>query len=105
MQRIQALTLLSECTGDEIWSVEHCRLRRLPEDWIAELADCFESGFRSDSQTIYVEEQVVNQYQGIRDVDLAMRLGEHLGVDVARLEQRSVSRSHLVQLIAESAEE
>ncbi|HBE69722.1 MAG TPA: hypothetical protein DDW52_16370 [Planctomycetaceae bacterium] len=105
MQRIQALTLLSECTGDDIWSVEHCRLRRLPEAWIVELADCFESGFQSDSQTIYLEDRVINQYQGIRDVDLAMRLGEHLGIDVGGLEQRAVSRSHLVKLIAEAAEE
>jgi len=39
--RDRALALLSECLGDEIWSVEHCRLRRVPDAWIEELADAF----------------------------------------------------------------
>lgn len=100
--RLKALTLLSECTGDDIWSLEHCRLRGVPEAWIEELADCFESGFRSDSQTIYVERRVVNQYQGIRDVDLAMKLGEYLGVPVAELEAVSANRARLVSAIREA---
>ncbi|MGN6133277.1 MAG: hypothetical protein ACTHOU_02210 [Aureliella sp.] len=100
--RLKALTLLSECTGDDIWSLEHCRLRGVPEAWIEELADCFESGFRSDSQTIYVERRVVNQYQGIRDVDLAMKLGEYLGVPVADLEAVSANRARLVSAIREA---
>ena len=100
--RLKALTLLSECTGDDIWSLEHCRLRGVPEAWIEELSDCFESGFRSDSQTIYVERRVVNQYQGIRDIDLAMKLGEYLGVPVAELEAISATRARLVSAIRDA---
>jgi hypothetical protein len=103
--RLKALTLLSECTGDDIWSVEHCRLRGLPEAWIDELIDCFESGFRSDSQTIYLERQAINQYHGIRDVDLAIKLGEYLGVNVPALEAISASRARLVSAIREAVEE
>ncbi len=44
MNRLRALMLLQECTGDDIWSLEHCRLRQVPEEWIEELSDCFESG-------------------------------------------------------------
>lgn len=102
LNRLKALTLLSECTGDDIWSLEHCRLRGIPEAWIDELADCFESGFRSDRQTIYYEQQVVNQYQGVRDVDLAIKLGHYLGVDVAGLVDISATRSRLVSAIREA---
>lgn len=103
--RLKALTLLSECTGDDIWSEEHCRLRGVPEAWIEELADCYESGFRSDSQTIYVERRATNQYQGVRDVDLAIKLGEYLGVPVAELEAVSPSRARLVSAIREAVME
>jgi hypothetical protein len=102
LNRLKALTLLSECTGDDIWSLEHCRLRGIPEVWIEELADCFESGFRSDRQTIYVEHEVVNQYHGVRDIDLAIKLGEYLGVDVAGLEAVSATRSRLVSAIRDA---
>ncbi len=105
MRRIDALVLLSECTGDDIWSVEHCRLRRIPEDWIEEMADGFESGFDTDLNTIYVGDQVVNQYEGIRDFDLAVRIGEQLGVDVRSLAGRTSSRRELVRLIQDTIEE
>lgn len=103
--RLHALQLLVECTGDDIWSLEHCRLRGLPAAWIEELGDAFESGFDRPSDTIYVGENVVNHYQGLRDVDIARKLGEFLGVDVAMLESRSVSRRHLVQAIREAVED
>ena len=102
LNRLKALTLLSECTGDDIWSEEPCRTRGVPEAWIEELADCFESGFRSDRQTIYVERRVVNQYRGVRDVDLAMKLGEYLGVPVAELQAISATRSRLVDAIRDA---
>ena len=102
LNRLKALTLLSECTGDDIWSIEHCRLRGVPEAWIEELADCYESGFRSDSQTIYVEQRIVNQYQGIRDIDLAIKLGEYLGVPVADLQCVSATRARLVSAIRDA---
>ncbi len=105
LNRLKALTLLSECTGDDIWSVEHCRMRGLPESWIEELEDCFESGFRTDSQTIYLGDRAINQYYGLRDVDIAIKLGEYLGVDVAALQAVSPSRARLVVAIRQAIEE
>lgn len=105
MRRIDALMLLSECSGDDIWSVEHCRLRRIPNDWIDEMSDGFESGFDTDLNTIYVGDQVVNQYEGIHDFDLAVRIGEHIGIDVRSLVGRASSRRELVRLIQDTIEE
>jgi hypothetical protein len=102
---IRALCLLSECTGDDIWSLEHCLQRGVPATWMQELGDCYESGFDHDDQTIYIGDQVVNQYQGIRDVDLAIKLGEYLGINVQELQAHSLSRRDLVRSIREQAEE
>ncbi len=105
LNRLKVLILLDECTGDDIWSSEHCRLREIPEAWIEELAENYESGFRSDTETIYVDGKVTNQYRGIRDVDLAMKLGEFLGLDTQQLMSVAVSRQHLVRLIREAIED
>ena len=105
LNRLKALTLLSECTGDDIWSIEHCQLRGIPPQWIEDLADCFESGYRRDSQTIYFQDRMINQYQGIRDVDLAIKLGEFLGVDVEELVSISPTRARLVVAIRQAIEE
>lgn len=105
LSRLKALVLLGECTGDDIWSVEHCTLRGVPGSWMAELTDCFESGFRQSSQTIFVGDSVVNQYQGVRDVDLAIRLGEFLGIDTGALVDVSPTRSSLVHAIKQAVEE
>ncbi len=105
INRLKALCLLSECTGDDIWSVEHCQQRGIPESWIVELQDCFESGFRSDLQTIYLDNRPINQYRGVRDIDLARRLGEFLGVNLAALEVLAHSRSQLVTAIQHAVEE
>jgi hypothetical protein len=105
LSRLKALTLLSECTGDDIWSVEHCRLRGVPEAWIEELADCYESGFDRPAHTIFVGTDLVNQYHGIRDVDLAVKLGEFLNVDVASLNDIAASRARLVIAIRQAIEE
>jgi hypothetical protein len=103
--RLRALLLLTECTGDDIWSPEHCHARGVPESWMEELTDCFESGFLHDSQTIYVGRQATNQYLGIRDVDLAVRLGAFLGVDVDQLQACSATRRELVRNIQQAVEE
>ncbi|SRR6056297_785323 len=100
--RDRALALLSECLGDEIWSVEHCRLRRVPDAWIEELADAFESGFAHDRQTIYYQQRVVNQYHGVRDQDLARKLGETLGVDVPQATAMAASPTAIVAAIKEA---
>lgn len=102
LNRMKALSMLSECTGDDIWSVEHCRSRGVPDVWIEELSDCYESGFQRNTQTIYVDNRVVNQYHGIRDVDLAIKLGEYLGVDVQELMATVATRSRLVAAIREA---
>ncbi len=103
--RLVALSLLSECTGDDIWSIEHCRARGVPNNWIEEMVDCFESGFDFDAQTIYFEHRVVNQYHGIRDIDLALRLGSYLGIDVQRIQETSLTRANLVDKIKQAVEE
>lgn len=103
--RLTALMLLSQCTGDEIWSPEHCRQHGVPQEWLEELLDNYESSFDRDSDTIYVDNRPTNQYHGVRDVDLAIKLGEYLGVDVAWAHSRASSRRHLVRLIREAVEE
>ena len=109
LNRLTALRLLSECTGDEIWSVDLCQQRGVPAAWIEELTDCFESDFSIDSQTIYEHTGnrigPTNQYKGIRDVDLAMKLGSYLDLDVTSLQAASLSRADLVRRIQEEIEE
>ncbi len=84
LTRSRALALLSKCVGNEIWSVATCQEAGVPEDWIEDLADAYESGFRLDRQTIYVGEARTNQFHGVRDIDLAIRLAETLGVNAQR---------------------
>ena len=96
------LAILTECTGDDLWSVEHCRQRHVPESWIEELADAFESGFRTDSQTIYQGDWVTNQYHGVRDVDLAMRAAQSMGMNVDRVTAGALSRRGVVQAIKQA---
>jgi hypothetical protein len=69
------------------------------------LCDCFESGFEDDRMTIYVGDRVTNQYLGVRDVDLAQKLGIVLGLPVERLMATARSRRQLVLAIKEAAEE
>jgi hypothetical protein len=102
LPRHRALALLSECCGDDIWSVEHCRRRGVPELWIEQLADAFESSYRVDSQTIYVDDQPTNQYHGVRDVDLAIRLAQSMGLDVDRVTATALGRRGIVQAIKEA---
>jgi len=96
---------LSECTGDDIWSIEYCRKRQIPQLWIDELLDAYESGFESENQTIYYRNEVVNQFEGIRDVDLACKIGQYLKLNVARILERQISRSAVVRAIREVIEE
>jgi hypothetical protein len=105
LHRMLALSMLSECSGDDLWSVEYCRQRGVPEAWIEELTDGFESNFAIESRTIYVENRRVNQYEGIRDVDLACKLGEYLGVDTSGLLARHLHRRQFVAAVREAVEE
>ncbi len=103
--RLKALMLLSQCTGDDIWSPEHCRQQGVPSGWLDELCDNYESNPQRDSHTIYLGDQATNQYRGVRDVDLACKLAEYLGVDTSNVVARSASRRHLVRLLVEAVEE
>lgn len=103
--RDRALALLSECVGDEIWSVEHCRLRRVPAAWIEELSDAYESGFQHDRQTIYYQHRAVNQYHGIRDVHLAIKAGQTLGIDIDAVTTTALTPTAIVSAIKEAVME
>jgi hypothetical protein len=105
LSRLKALVLLSECDGDHIWSIEHCRERGVPEEWITNLVDGFESGFDFDDQTIYYQEKQVNQFEGIRDYDLALRLAKFLGINISSVIDVLPTRRAVVQAIKEKFEE
>ena len=97
--RHRALAILNLCVGDEIWNEETCRNSGVPQSWIQEMSDAIESGYTTDAETIYVSNKATNQYHGIRDLDLAIRLGKELGVDVDRATQSSINRRSIVQSI------
>lgn len=97
--RHRALALLNLCVGDEIWNTETCQQSGVPDAWIAELSGAFESGYQSDHQTIYVDNSPTNQYHGVRDLDLAMKLAGVLGVDVERATSSAIHRRAIVQAI------
>lgn len=105
LNRLTALQLLSECTGDDIWSWEYCLERGIPADWLEELADCYESGFTNQTETIYYKNSVVNQFHGVRDVDLAVRLAKLLGARVDDLIESTITRADFVRAVHERIEE
>lgn len=79
---VAAQMLLLKCVGDEIWSEETCVKEGVPRAWIDELCDNYESGFDSDSNTIYGEDgRLTNQYRGVSDLRLAYKLAEFIGLD------------------------
>lgn len=101
----RAMLLLSKCRGDEIWSLPTCRQEGVPEIWIEELADAYESGFDKDHNTIYEKQQMVNQYHGVADLQLAIRLAEFLGIDTASILQCIVDRRTQVRALQEAVDE
>lgn len=101
----RALALLHECTGDEIWPVELCLQKGIPETWIEELQDCFESGFDSDRNTIYDLSGMVNQFHGVLDVQLAYKLAEYLGVDTSVATASALGRRAEVQALKDAVVE
>ena len=105
MRRDLALNLLAECRGDEIWSPEYCGQRGVPDSWLARWRDAFESGFETDRQSIYVAGRLVNQFDGIRDYDLAIELGRVLGVNVDRIVSGQLGPLATVRAIKEAVQE
>lgn len=105
MNYVLAASLLLKCRGDEIWSREVCEQEGVPVAWIEELFDCFESGFRCRGQTLFTNEGVTNQFAGCRDLDLALKLAEFLGVDTTSLRQMPYPPNKIVQLLQEGLDE
>jgi len=103
--RAQALRMLDQCDGEEIWSLEFCRSQRVPEPWIRELRDAYESGYQSDRDTIYYQGRPITQFEGVLAVDLAVRLAGVLGISVAPILASKRDRSAIVAAIREAAEE
>ena len=92
LNSVTAQMLLLKCTGDEIWNEQTCREAGIPERWIDELIDNFESGFDTDRNTIYEDLRMVNQYRGVLDLHLAYRLAEFLGIDWRRVTANAMGR-------------
>ncbi len=105
ISEINALALLSQCRGDEIWSLEYARNAGVPEAWIELMVDRFESGFDRDTNKIYQAGTLVNQYEGIRDLDLAYQIGEHLGYDCSTIRMTVLDRRRQVHSIKQMIEE
>ena len=105
LSRLKARMLLAECRGDEIWSSETCRQKGVPEVWIEELSDTFESGFRSDRETIYENDRITNHYHGVRDLHLAHKLAEFLGVNSRGVTEFSLGREAEVRSLQEAVDE
>ncbi len=105
MDQISAQMLLLKCQGDEIWDLDTCRSAGVPESWIEELCERFESGFDSDRNTIYHENRMVNQYEGISDLSLAYKLAEYLGIDWERASASAISRRGIVAAIKTELDE
>lgn len=102
---LQLLNWLAECDGDSIWSRDYCRQRGVPAEWIAALLDCFESNPQNLAETVFVGQRPLTQYEGVRDVDLACRIGRELRVDVEALAATAWRRRDLVVAIREAIEE
>ena len=105
MDPIAAQMLLLKCQGDEIWDAETCRAARVPQAWVEELKERFESGFDSDRNSIYVDGRLVNQYEGISDLHLACKIAEHLGIDWRRVTAHAISRTAQVDAIKAEIDE
>ena len=105
LTRLKARILLSQCRGNEIWSPETCRTQGVPATWIDELCDNYESGFNTDDETIYVGDRVTNQYRGVRDLDIAYRLAEFLGVDANLATELALGAMAEVRALQEAVDE
>ena len=105
MDPISAQMILLKCQGDEIWDVDTCRSAGIPEQWIEELLDRFESGYDSDRNTIYQDDKMVNQYEGVSDLHLAYKLAEYLGIDWEKASATAISRRGIVAAIKSELDE
>ena len=105
MNRSWLLVLLQECNGNDIWSFDECHRQGVPNAWVKELRDIYESGFQSNTQTIYYKGKITNQFEGVRDVDLACKIATELGLNLRGILEFAVSRADCVHRIKEALEE
>ena len=105
LSEIDSLALLEKCRGDEIWSLEYCESVGIPDIWIHELSDRFESGFDRDRNTIYVDGQVTNHYEGVRDLDVAYKIAQQFSIDTEAIRSTIPDRCRQVKAIKEAIEE
>ena len=105
LTRLKARILLDACRGNEIWSPDTCREQGVPVAWIEEMSDTYESGFNEDRETIYVGDNVTNQYHGVRDLHLAHKLAEFLGVNASRVAELKLGSFAEVQALKEAVDE
>lgn len=105
LNSITAQMLLLKCKGDEIWSEETCRQEGVPEAWIEELCENFESGFDTDRNSIYENGKLVNQYRGVLGLHLAYRLAEFIGIDWKAVTATALGREAEVTAIKEALDE
>ncbi|MCU0716062.1 MAG: hypothetical protein MUD03_08035 [Pirellula sp.] len=105
MDRSNLLNWLAECTGDDVWSIDYCKRSGIPDSWIRDLSEIYESGFKTSKEVLYHEGKRIHQYRGIRDSDLARRISQQLGYPVEAIERSALSPSDLVRRIKEAVEE
>lgn len=105
MNPISAQMLLLKCHGDEIWPEDVCLSEGIPQAWIDELVEQYESGFDTDQNTIYKDGAVVNQFRGVSDLLLAYKLADYIGIDWRRETGHIVSRIGKVRALKEALDE
>ena len=105
MNAISAQMILLKCQGDEIWPEDVCLAAGIPQVWIDELVEKYESGFDTDQNTIYKDGQMVNQFQGVSDLLLAYKLADYIGIDWQRETGHIVSRTGKVDALKEALDE
>jgi len=105
MDPIKAQMLLLKCRGNEIWNDETCQREGIPESWIAELRDRFESGFDSDRNSIYVDGKLINQYEGVLDLQIAYKLAEYLGINWQQVTDSAIGREAQVAALQAELDE
>lgn len=99
------MMLLLKCDGDEIWDEQTCRQAGVPDSWIIQLKDRHESGFDSRMSQIFVDNQLVNQYEGVHDLKLALKLADYLGIDWERIVATKLGRRAIVTALKEELDE
>lgn len=103
--RIHALRLISLCNPDDIWSIDDCTKSRVPTDWIDAFRETYESNFEDPSSTIQQDGRKLNQYHGVRAIDIAVQAAVGLGLRLDPSVLASNHRGLILQSIRENIEE